>query len=139
LSKKQKRDSAKQNGEPKMLGGCTGKGWTPGISGNPKGRARTSKLSAAIRAKLDSILPGDPNERTLAMVLADQVADMALSGDLEAIKYMNDRAEGKAFQSIANFDAGSIEKQISSMTTEEMQSRVVELMTKMQENGKAVE
>src|SRR6266850_3542031 len=98
-NKKQKRDSAKPNGETKMPGGCTGKGWTPGVSGNPKGRARTSKLSAAIRAKLDSILPGDPNERTIAMALADQVCDMALSGDLEAVKYMNDRAEGKAFQS----------------------------------------
>jgi len=124
--------------EPYQPGGCTGKGWTPGVSGNPKGRARTSKLSAAIRAKLDSILPGDPNERTIAMALADQVADMALSGDLEAIKYMNDRAEGKAFQSQVNFDAGSLEKQVAAMTTEEMQNRVVELMSKMQENGRAV-
>ena len=124
--------------EPYQPGGCTGHGWVPGVSGNPKGRARTSKLSAAIRAKLDSILPGEPNERTIAMVLADQVADMALGGDLEAIKYMNDRAEGKAFQSIANFDGGSLEKQVASMTTEEMQNRVVELMSKMQENERAV-
>lgn len=40
--------------EGKLIGGVTGKGWRPGVSGNPGGRR---PLPALLRERLDALVP----------------------------------------------------------------------------------
>jgi hypothetical protein len=70
----------------------------PGQSGNPGGRPRTAKLSEACRAKLASPIPGDPESRSFADVIADKLALQALKGDIRAAQELADRAEGRPSQ-----------------------------------------
>ena len=70
----------------------------PGQSGNPGGRPRTAKLSEACRAKLASPIPGDPEGRSFADVIADKFALQALKGDIRAAQELADRAEGRPSQ-----------------------------------------
>jgi hypothetical protein len=70
----------------------------PGQSGNPGGRPRTAKLSEACRAKLASLMPGDPESRSYAEAIADKLALQALKGDIRAAQELADRAEGRPSQ-----------------------------------------
>ena len=70
----------------------------PGQSGNPGGRPRTAKLSEASRAKLASVIPGDPEGRTYAEGIADKLALLAIKGDIRAAQELADRAEGRPNQ-----------------------------------------
>jgi len=70
----------------------------PGQSGNPGGRPRTAKLSEACRAKLASLMPGDPESRSYAEAIADKLAQQALKGDIRAAQELADRAEGRPSQ-----------------------------------------
>ena len=80
--------------------------WKPGQSGNPGGRPRTAKLSEACRAKLASIVPGDPEGRTVAEAIADDWAQRALKGDIRAAVELADRAEGRPGQNNPGTEEG---------------------------------
>jgi predicted transcriptional regulator len=75
--------------------------WKPGQSGNPKGRPKSITLSEAYRKMLSQVDETDPERRTRAEVLAEQMYIKASSGDVSALREIADRVEGKARQTIA--------------------------------------
>ena len=66
------------------LGGVTGKGWKPGESGNPNGRPKNS---------VTMLLKNKTNEDNQAV--ADKLYQLALNGDMSAIREYIDRTDGK--------------------------------------------
>lgn len=70
----------------------------PGQSGNPAGRHRSKPITDAIKERLARISPGDP--RTDAQRLADVLVDGALGGDIQFIKELLNRVEGKVAEII---------------------------------------
>lgn len=82
-------------------GNKLGRRFRPGLSGNPKGRPKSITLSEAYRKKLAQVDLEDPDGRTFAEVLAEQMVIKARSGDVSALREMADRTEGKPRQTIA--------------------------------------
>jgi hypothetical protein len=70
----------------------------PGESGNPAGSSKARKLSAAYAAILETLMPGDPQRRTYAELIALGVAREAIKGKIQAAVEMADRTEGRAVQ-----------------------------------------
>jgi hypothetical protein len=69
-----------------------------GVSGNPKGRPkRGAALTDILRVKLD--MKGDDGIRHREAI-ANCLLALARSGDLDAIKYIYDRCDGKPAQAI---------------------------------------
>jgi hypothetical protein len=66
-----------------------------GESGNEKGRPKLTRLTDALREQLAEINPDAPEE-TIAEQIAKTLITLALSGDLQAIKEVFDRCEGRA-------------------------------------------
>ncbi len=71
-----------------------------GRSGNPAGRPKTITLSEAYRRELAKVDPTDAQNRTFAEVLAEQAVVKAKTGDVQALREIADRTEGKARQTI---------------------------------------
>jgi hypothetical protein len=71
-----------------------------GQSGNPAGRPK-NVLTRALRSKLEEVESGDPGARTNAQALADKLFDLALSGNVEALKICFDRLEGRPRQTVS--------------------------------------
>jgi len=71
------------------LGGCTGSGWKPGESGNPKGRPKSRPITSAIRELLDQ------NDGEAIKALAKVGLKAALKGDFRYFKELTDRMDGK--------------------------------------------
>jgi hypothetical protein len=90
-------ENRRKTGEANLERGAAFR-WKPGQSENPGGRPRTAKLSEACRAKLASIVPGDPQGRTFAEAIADEWGQRALKGDIRAAVELADRAEGRPGQ-----------------------------------------
>ncbi len=76
------------------------KPFKPGQSGNPKGRPKSITMSEAYRRELAKVDPNDAQGRAFAEVLAEQMIIKARSGDVQAIKEITDRTEGKAKQTV---------------------------------------
>lgn len=72
--------------------------WAPGQSGNPGGRPKTKVVSDLIKARLARISDDDP--RTDAERVADVIVDGALGGDIQFIKELLNRVEGKVAEVI---------------------------------------
>jgi hypothetical protein len=69
----------------KRLGGCTGKGWQPGQSGNVRGRRPGgASLTAALRRTLT---------REDAEEIARKLVALAKSGDLRAVQILFERLD----------------------------------------------
>lgn len=73
----------------KMLGGCTGKGFMPGQSGNPKGRPVGSGLTDRLRRILDK------DEGIAAEAIMQVAVDAAKAGDWRFWNSIMERVEGK--------------------------------------------
>ncbi len=74
-------------------------GWKPGQSGNPKGRPTKGKaISEEMRRLLQGQAPG--TKQTNLAVLVAKLVEMALAGQLDAIKYICDRLEGRPPQAV---------------------------------------
>jgi hypothetical protein len=123
MAKPKKAVAAVANNEKtteKQAGGVTGKGFMPGVSGNPSGRPRGSTiLSDAYRRKLAEINPDDPEGRTYADCIAAGMVKEALIGakNVQAAGELSDRVEGKAKQSIelnskSEFDGWTVEQKL---------------------------
>jgi Family of unknown function (DUF5681) len=91
----------------KMLGGCTGKGFMPGQSGNPGGKPRKPASERLIRRLLAN------DEKELAEVIEALVAK-AKGGDVPALKEVLDRAEGKVADKVESSgpDGGEIQTRL---------------------------
>ena len=85
--------------KPILRGGITGKGFLPGKSGNPSGRPKSKLLSEAYRKKLGELVPGDPEGRTFAEKICDEMVRLASKGKHLHASEIADRVEGKPRQS----------------------------------------
>ena len=75
-------------------GGVTGKGFAPGLSGNPNGRPKGQSITSIIRAMLDREDEANPG-RTKGEQLATVMVREALAGDVKFAKMLWERVEGK--------------------------------------------
>lgn len=74
-------------------------GWTKGQSGNPNGRPRKNKaMSDELRRLVQGKAPGK-KETNLQIITAKLMA-LAEAGQLDAIKYIFDRLEGRPAQAV---------------------------------------
>lgn len=72
--------------------------WQPGVSPNPNGRR--GAITDRIRERLDGLMPGDPDSRKRKQVVADVLVDLACAGNLQAIREVLDRSDGKVSQRV---------------------------------------
>ncbi len=109
-------DSNTKERKPKRLGGCTGKGFMPGKSGNPRGRPRTKGLLNALRMAIAGV---DENGVTVEQRLVDSLITEALRGGnrLAAIQTVFDRLEGRPKQQL---DFNDITRAMEGRTKEEL-------------------
>ncbi len=98
MTNSQKTDGKQADGKF-ATGNSIGKKFPPGTSGNPSGRPRLTKLTEALREQLSEISP-DADEQTIAEQIAETLIRLALSGDVQAIREIADRTEGKPKQAI---------------------------------------
>ncbi len=95
----QKTD-AKQTQKNKFPpGNKIGKQFPKGISGNPQGRPKITKLTEALRQQLAETNPDAPEE-TIAEQIARALISEAKIGNVQAIREIGDRTEGKPKQAI---------------------------------------
>jgi hypothetical protein len=80
-------------------GNKLGKKFVDGVSGNPSGRPKLTRLTEALREQLAETLPDAP-ERTIAEAIARALIREAVSGNVQAAREIADRTEGKPKQSI---------------------------------------
>jgi hypothetical protein len=66
--------------------------WQPGQSGNPSGRPAGESFAAVLRELLDREHRRAPNWRA---AVAAKAIQMAAGGDLDAMKWIADRTDGK--------------------------------------------
>ena len=73
--------------------------WKPGQSGNPNGRPpRAWTMSTLIEEALEEVEA--QSGKSFKSLVAKRLAHMAVGGDIQAIKEINDRIDGKPKQSI---------------------------------------
>jgi hypothetical protein len=90
-------DSWHVDEETKRASGSEATRWKPGQSGNPSGRPKKLHITDAIRAELEREGPdGIPNDEAIARVLVE----LARAGNMDSIREIADRTEGKARQRI---------------------------------------
>jgi len=95
---KQRRNSAKgPKGRPFEKGNPHA--FKRGQSGNPTGRPKSQTLSEDLRARLKEQYPGK-DDTTYGQMLAHKLVDLAIEGDIYAIKEIFDRTEGKPRQTV---------------------------------------
>lgn len=101
--------------------------WPKGVSGNPGGRPKTLPVADAIKAELAKKKGKVEN----AQLIAKKLVELAIAGDLEAIKILADRAEGKPMQrgEFSGPEGGPIPLEIP-QTREELERRVGELLNR---------
>jgi hypothetical protein len=80
-------------------GNSLGKKFPPGTSGNPSGRPKLTRLTDALREQLAEINPEVP-EKTIAERIARALIREAIGGNVQAIREIGDRTEGKPKQAI---------------------------------------
>jgi hypothetical protein len=80
-------------------GNKIGKQFPKGVSGNPNGRPRLTKLSESLRQQIAETNPDAPEE-TVAEQIAQTLIKLAIGGDVQAIKECFDRCEGRPKQSV---------------------------------------
>ena len=71
--------------------------WRPGQSGNPGGRPKTKPFKDALEAELKAAGDDGPSLRKIARALVEKAA----AGDMQAIKELADRLDGKSMQALA--------------------------------------
>lgn len=84
-------------------GGCTGKGWKPGQSGNPGGRPKDPGITAIQIKLLDKKCPYDAKGRTWREYLAEKGLLLAVQKEM-ALEHLKERLEGKVATIIATPD-----------------------------------
>ena len=84
--------------QQKKQGGCTGKGFVKGKSGNPKGRPKKAQCIPDILRSITSE-KADGYETKLHQIL-NNVVNQAVKGDQWSIQFVADRMEGKPAQVI---------------------------------------
>jgi hypothetical protein len=100
-------DAPAEQGENRAVGARDAAGrFLPGVSGNPSGRGSAQSLVAALRAELHEREEGG---RPALREIAARLVDMAVGGDLRAIREVLDRMDGKPLQAVEVDGAATIE------------------------------
>ncbi len=76
-----------------------GNRFAKGESGNSAGRPKLTRLTEALREQLSEEMPNAP-ERTVAEAIARTLIREAISGNVQAIREIGDRTEGKPMQKV---------------------------------------
>jgi hypothetical protein len=79
-------------------GNKLGKRFNPGESGNQQGRPKRTKITEALLSKLSETAP--EGEETVAERVAQMLINEALNGNVQAIREIADRTEGRPRQAI---------------------------------------
>ena len=82
-----------------MLGGITGKGFKPGVSGNPNGRPKGIQSIPDILRKIGDE-EGTADGKSKLDVIMNKVFQFALEGKPWAVQFIADRTEGKALERV---------------------------------------
>lgn len=118
----------------KRAGGVTGKGFQPGVSGNPSGRPRTAKFSEAARQLLAEIdaRTGETN----AECLVRHCFKKAMHGSARHLELLLAYVEGRPKQGVelSGPDGGAM--QFENMSGAEIDARLKALLEKYQQEGK---
>jgi hypothetical protein len=94
------KTNGKQTATGKFASGNKiGNRFKKGESGNEKGRPKLTKLTDALREQLAENSPDVP-EKTIAERIARALIREAVSGNVQAIREIGDRTEGKPKQAI---------------------------------------
>lgn len=96
---KQRRNSGGGRDERGRFVKGNGHAFKPGESGNPAGRPKSVTLSEALRLKLAEDAPGKL-DKTVAEQIAQALVREAVKGNVQAIKEIGDRTEGKPRQTV---------------------------------------
>ncbi len=100
ISEDLKKTNGKQTAKGKFApGNKIGNRFKKGETGNKNGRPKITKLTDALREQLAEIAPDAPEE-TQAEVIARALIREAISGNVQAIREIADRTEGKPKQAI---------------------------------------
>jgi hypothetical protein len=103
----------------------------PGQSGNPSGRPAKPFTAALLRIVEKKKIANDPDGRALLDAIAQQLVAKASKGDLASIRELADRIEGTPQRSITlGGDGSGIPIEIASMTREQKQQRIAEILAK---------
>ena len=97
---KKAADKQRTNSDGRARRQANLKPFPPGVSGNPKGRPKSITLSEAYRHQLAQTVPGDPEARTFAEVIARLMCVRATQGDVAAAREVADRVEGRPRQAL---------------------------------------
>ena len=95
----------------------------PGQSGNPTGRRKEKPW----RDALTLALKADDGQKLRR--IAEKVVEAAEAGDLQAIKEIADRLDGKPVQALANDEDSPLIP--GTMSNEQLNERIVELSRKV--------
>jgi hypothetical protein len=108
--------NAKQRRNRKLLGGITGKGFLPGQSGNPSGRAPSRGLLSSLRLKITQVCV---DGQTVEDLLVEALIEEAFTGRnrMAALAYIFDRLEGRPRQAV---DVRGFAEDMSSRSDEEL-------------------
>lgn len=98
LAENRQKSRQKRSGNPNpKTAQIAGFQFKPGVSGNPGGRPKSKRMTAAYIRYLEQ---EDPNGETGADLIAQAICDRAKSGDVRAASLIADRTEGKPPQAI---------------------------------------
>jgi hypothetical protein len=96
---REKQTANKRSNGTFAPGNKIGNRFPKGETGNPNGRPKLTLLSEALRVKLAEAAPELP-ERTVAEIISNALVEEAFKGNVQAIREIADRTEGKPKQSI---------------------------------------
>jgi hypothetical protein len=85
--------------------------WTAGQSGNPSGRPRGESLTGILREQGQKCPEGEGMTR--AEMLSARLWNIAMGGEVSAIKYIYDRIDGAPRQTIETAEEGPLEIKVT--------------------------
>lgn len=86
-------EEQRKNNERRSLGGCTGRGFLPGVSGNPNGRPRNKRFREFVLDYLHEPIDGAEPTTTRMSALVQRIVLLAIRGDMRAAKLLLDRID----------------------------------------------
>jgi len=86
-------DEQRENNDAPRVGGCTGKGFLPGVSGNPNGRPRGKRFRELALEYLWEPIEGIEPTTTRMSALVQRLVLLAIRGDMRAAKLLLDRID----------------------------------------------
>jgi hypothetical protein len=122
----------RRNNEKNALA-VTGKGFQPGVSGNPNGRPRTAKFSEAARQLVAEI--DDRTGETNAGCLVRHCFKKAMHGSARHLELLLAYVEGKPKQGVELSGPEGSAMRFENMSDAEIDARLKELLGEYQKQG----